>query len=102
MDMNKPIIVVAVLLLVAGLYLVVYSESYEVPNPHYSPAGRDPTFGTWHSAIGEPTMNVEIYPYRIVGGIVTLIGMVTGLIGGYMPEYRYYTEIEPTEKPTET
>jgi len=86
--LNKPIIIVATVLMVAGFFLTVYNESVLVPTV------------TDYGFVSNEV--VKVYPFMIFGVILLIVGGVAGLIGYFVPEDRYYTEIEPTEKSTET
>jgi len=69
--MNKPIIVVAVILLVAGFLMAVYNESVLVSTVS--------DYGMIADVV------VHVYPYQLWGVILLIVGGVTGLIGYFVP-----------------
>lgn len=73
--MNKTVFWLGFIILIVGIGLIYYSV--EIMIPQY-----EPVHNIWLEE------RVRVYPHRVAGYIVTLIGFVTLVIGGSMKNER--------------
>jgi len=87
--MHKTVIALGFVILIIGL-VIAFSNSIAIDKPGHFEDAQGNNYGDqipsnlFDKTHWVPGIHTVIYPYLIAGGIVSLIGFVTSVIGYYM------------------